>query len=174
MCAETDGGIHPVEAGDWTRLRELRLAALLDAPDAFGGTYDDEAARDETAWRWWIGGEEGRSTGRTFVEEREGALTGMATGMVFAERPATAHLFGMWVRPQDRGRGVGAALVDEVVGWAAARDAERIELRVADGNDAATRLYERAGFVLRPEDRSPLREGFDVVTIGMELLLAPD
>lgn len=167
-------GIHPLAWVDWTRMRDLRLAALLDAPDAFGGTYEDEAARDEAAWRWWIAGEDGRSEGRTFVEERAGVFTGMATGMVFVERPTTVHLFGMWVRPEDRGRGVGAALVEEVIGWAVARDAERIELRVAEGNDAAARLYGRAGFVLRPEDRSPLREGSDVMTVGMELVMVPD
>jgi RimJ/RimL family protein N-acetyltransferase len=166
-------GIHPIEPGDWERLRELRLAALRDTPDAFGGTYDDEAAREKAGWRWWIVGEKGRSTGTTFVDERGGAYTGMATGMVFVDRPATVHLFGMWVRPRERGRGVGAALLDEVVRWASARRAERIELRVADGNVPATRLYERAGFVLRPEDRSPLREGSGVLTIAMELVLPP-
>jgi len=68
---------------------------------------------------------------------------------------------------------VGAALVDDVVRWASMRGAGRVELRVAEGNSDATRLYERAGFVLQPEDRSPLREGSDVVTVRMELLLAP-
>jgi Acetyltransferases len=172
MHAEMNG-IHPVELGDWNRFRELRLAALLDAPDAFGSTYESEVAREEADWRWWIVGEDGRSSGRTFVDERNGRLTGMATGMVFVAEPTIVNLFGMWVRPHQRGGGVGSALVEEVRRWASERGAERIVLRVAEENDRAVRLYERGGFVARPQERSPLREGSGVVTIGMELVLGP-
>jgi ribosomal protein S18 acetylase RimI-like enzyme len=44
-----------------------------------------------------------------------------------------------------RGRGVGTALLAELIGRARARDLRRISLSVEDGN-RARRLYERAGF----------------------------
>jgi GNAT superfamily N-acetyltransferase len=52
----------------------------------------------------------------------------------------------MWVAPFARGRGVGDALVDEVVQWAAKHDAPRLILRVVTGNERAGALYARHGF----------------------------
>jgi hypothetical protein len=36
---------------DWKLGREIRLRALLDAPEAFYRSYDEEAALDEDTWR---------------------------------------------------------------------------------------------------------------------------
>jgi ribosomal protein S18 acetylase RimI-like enzyme len=54
---------------------------------------------------------------------------------------------GMGVAAPHRGRGVGRALLDEVVLRAARRGVERVELEVFASNVAAVRLYERSGFV---------------------------
>ena len=56
-------------------------------------------------------------------------------------------LLSMWVSPVARGRGVGDALVDEVVRWAWASDAARVVLDVRASNGPAIALYARHHFI---------------------------
>ncbi len=52
----------------------------------------------------------------------------------------------MWVAPQQRGRGLGGAIVDAVVAWARAEGHSRLLLGVGDDNAAAIALYASRGF----------------------------
>ena len=56
------------------------------------------------------------------------------------------ELANIAVRPELRGRGLGARLLDEVVAVSRRRGVEKLYLEVRDSNDAALRLYERFGF----------------------------
>ncbi len=43
--------VRAITAADWQALRDIRLAALRDAPDAFAGSYAEDAALTEAQWR---------------------------------------------------------------------------------------------------------------------------
>ena len=58
-----------------------------------------------------------------------------------------AEILTLAVRPADRRRGIAAGLVARGASVAAAQGASRLFLEVAEDNDAARGLYERAGFV---------------------------
>lgn len=154
---------------DWERLRDVRLAALRDAPDAYSSTL--EATEGQPRWRWegWTTGEGWGASVATFVEEPDpdAPFQAMATGAIFKDDPATAHLFAMWVAPGRRRGGLGHRLVESVVAWADGRGADRVILRVTEGNDEAAALYAACGFAEIPGDREPLREGSSLVTIGL-------
>src|SRR5579872_5856529 len=102
---------------EWQILRDIRLEALRDAPEAFGSTHDEQAALEEADWRRAI------SLGGTFLAYVTEANRAKPAGTVCGlhEKPGTVELVSMWVRPQARGDGIGEALVTAVVDWASAR-----------------------------------------------------
>lgn len=156
---------------EWEALKEVRLAALRDSPDAFGSTYEREARADESTWRGWITGEGWDGAVTTFVAEEEGRLFGMATAHRPDDEQATVWMFAMWVRSESRGRGIGRALVEAVVDHARSLGAEVVMLRVTEGNAAATGLYASCGFIGTPDPPEPLRDGSALTTRAMWLPL---
>jgi GNAT superfamily N-acetyltransferase len=130
--------IRRLAPDEWQLFREIRLAALLEAPYAFGSTYERESVADEKSWRE-------RLANRTqLVAEIAGEVAGTAAGIRSDE--SSAALISMWVAPGARGKGVGARLVNEVLEWAAKEGYASVSLWVTDGNVVAERLYERCGF----------------------------
>ncbi|MDR1989311.1 MAG: ribosomal protein S18-alanine N-acetyltransferase [Acidobacteriaceae bacterium] len=58
------------------------------------------------------------------------------------------HINNLAVRPSFRRAGIGAALLDRVLSTARDERASAVLLEVRRSNDAARRLYERAGFAV--------------------------
>jgi len=143
-------------------LRALRLRALADAPMAFGSTLAREQAFADTVWRERAERGASGDDSVTFIVEHDGRWLGMVMGL--ARDPDVPddprpELVAMFVAPEARGRGIGAALVDAVVGWALARKASGLTLWVTASNTAALALYEQCGFrptgECRPLEHSP-------------------
>lgn len=153
--------IREAGTGDWQAMRDVRLAALRDAPQAFASTYEREAAFTEADWQRRIA--QGGSF-LAYAPELGTAPAGIAGG--FETGPGTIELVSMWVTPRARGHGIGQALVEAVAGWARARSASRLHLWVTENNRHARLLYDRCGF--RPTaERQPLPSDPEVTEIGM-------
>lgn len=137
--------IRRVLESDWRALRETRLRALADAPDAFCSTLDREAAFGDADWREWA---RDAATGN---EETclLAWVAGRPAGIVAAcaeEGHDQVHLISMWVAPESRHAGIGRALVDAITAWAIDIGAASVRLDVAVGNPEARQLYETSGF----------------------------
>ena len=141
--------VREISADDWELMRDVRLAALAEAPSAFGSTYAREVAFGEPQWRERISDRSATFFAYTDPVESPAGLAG-----VYVE-DGVADLVSMWVRPGFRGRKVGQALVDAAASWARERDFGTLWLWVTDTNDAARRLYERCGFTATGE-QAPL------------------
>lgn len=133
--------VQRLTADDWRVWRDVRLAALADAPYAFGSSLAREQSFNETDWRARLA----PSNGLSAVVLLDGQPVGAIGGYTPAGAAAVL-LIAMWARPDLRGRGLGDALVSEVLAWAREQGWPSIELRVADGNNAARRLFLRHGF----------------------------
>ena len=59
---------------------------------------------------------------------------------------SSASLTALWVDPRIRGRGIGSALVEAVVAWAAEQGFTQVLLWVTEVNLTAERLYVHHGF----------------------------
>src|SRR5436190_1150340 len=134
---------------DWQALREIRLQALLDAPDAFASTHARETAFGEDEWR-----RRASRDGSFIAFLPEVCPAGLGSG--YLAEPEVVELIGMFVRPQARGRGVGEAVVDAVAGWARQQGASTVHLWVTEANSRARLPYGRRGFP------GPAERGSDV------------
>ena len=135
---------------DWETTRSLRLAALLDAPEAFGGSYEESSQRAEADWRDWPAG------GQVFAAWIGDEPAGMACWYPDKENPKAGQLVAMWVARAARGTGAAGALIEAVVQRARAADNAVLELVVCRTNAAAHRAYLKSGFVeTGPSDRWP-------------------
>jgi ribosomal protein S18 acetylase RimI-like enzyme len=116
----------------------VRLAALEEAPYAFGSTYEREAAASDDRWKQVV-----RDRAR-FVAEAAERVVGTVSGD--STMKGTAAITAMWVDPRHRGQGVGDELVRTALEWARGQGYSHIVLCVREGNSHADRLYRRHGF----------------------------
>jgi GNAT superfamily N-acetyltransferase len=162
--------VRALAAHEWPLLRELRLAALADAPDAFGRTYEQERPLPDTFWERQLAATVASPSAISAVADRDGCAVGIVYAALPPDEPGTARLYSMWVAPAARGAGAGDALVAAIVAWARSRGAKRLVLDVTQGNAAAERLYERSG--LRYTGATvPLRESSPLRARTMEITL---
>ncbi|MET7668837.1 GNAT family N-acetyltransferase [Micromonospora luteifusca] len=128
---------------DWPTWRDLRLAALTEAPEAFGSRLADWQGEGDREQRWRdrlsIPGS------HNLVAVLDGRPVGMASGVPTAD-PLVMELISMWVHPDARGRKVSHLLVDTVARWARESGADRLRLTVMPDNARAKALYRRTGF----------------------------
>jgi GNAT superfamily N-acetyltransferase len=92
-----------------------------------------------------------------FVAEIDGHVAG-TVGAGPGEFSSSAALTALWVDPRFREQGVGSALVEAVVGWAADQGFSQVLLWVTEVNRNAERLYVHHGFA-RTGRVSPVRPG---------------
>jgi ribosomal protein S18 acetylase RimI-like enzyme len=135
--------IRRLRTDEANALRTLRLRALADSPWAYGSSYARELEHGDD---WWEA--RARQDGDVLYVAADGdELVGMAGG--FHPEPDVVMVWGMWVAPGSRGRGLARALVEAVIGWARERGAATVKLEVTDTERArpAAALYRSLGFV---------------------------
>lgn len=152
--------IRQLKPADALLFRTLRLEALATSPDSFGSNVSREEAFPMEVW-------EERTSRTAFAFELvtlpgsapgdKSTLHERAVGMVAyhwveqGEAPL-AHLVGLWVHPEHRGKGLGSALVEWVVeqvfssGAVSAEQGRKLQLGVGERNDEVISMYERLGF----------------------------
>jgi ribosomal protein S18 acetylase RimI-like enzyme len=143
--------LHPEEGA---LFRAIRLEALATSPEAFGTTYEKQAADPMSYFT------ETLQEATVFGAFHGGEIVGMA-GLRREPGERKQHkgvLWGMYVRPAAEGRGLGRALVQAVLTQARGM-VEQVQLLVVTDNERARRLYESEGFVIYGLERQALKLG---------------
>ncbi len=105
----------------------------------------EEAGFDRSRWSRtaWLAELEADDRYVLIDRAADGTVIAVATFSAVAD---TADLLRVVVAPDQRGRGIAQGLVRAGIQWAQAFGATRLLLEVEETNDAARRLYDKAGF----------------------------
>jgi len=130
-----------VSPDEWSRLREIRLASLLESPEAFGSSYEREIAFTEKEWRelfnlnsYLVASIDGKDIAMMFLERLRGDFG------------ATCWVGGCWSNPEYRGIGAVRAMFDYVDSVAGEKGWQIQGLGVFIVNKSAIAAYEKLGF----------------------------
>lgn len=163
--------LRRLETQDVAIYRQLRLEGLKAHPDAFASSWEYEANKPIS---WWA---ERLETNMIFGGWVDNSPIAGVAGLRVQDAVKLRHkgvLWGMYIRPEARGTGLAAALVQRVVEHARTV-VEEVSLTVVASNAVACRLYSTAGFKPYGLERRALKVGSEYYDeVLMALSLSPD
>jgi RimJ/RimL family protein N-acetyltransferase len=140
--------IRRLQVDEIPAMQVLRREALTSDPLAFGATVEDDVALDAVFATRSLSDPSSAAIFAAFAARAPVGMVGLAR-MTREKIKHRALVWGMFVQPAYRGRGVGAELlgaaVDHARSWNGVR---QVHLSVTSSSPGARRLYERAGFVV--------------------------
>lgn len=143
---------------DAVSYRDLRLDGLRAHPEAFSASWDEESGHSLTWFEDRLAENVIFGAGPAQSSDLSGVI-----GFYVLNSPKQKHkgvLWGMFVRPNARGTGLGRSLVARVINHAR-QNVEEVRLTVVATNTAAVRLYESVGFERYGLERRALKVGDD-------------
>lgn len=161
--------VRPLTPDDAASYVAIRRAMLLDTPRAFAADPETDRGTDESGVRASLAG-----PGYAIIGAFEGdRLIGAAgvnrqSGRKMMHR---AYIWGVWVEPAHRARGIGEQLVRGTIESATGWDGVRVICLSANAEQpAAIRLYERLGFQTWGVEPSMLIvDGVEYAEVHMQL-----
>jgi ribosomal protein S18 acetylase RimI-like enzyme len=137
--------IRLTKTEDWMLLKQIRLAALLDTPTAFGVSYQSASKYTDKQWKDRASS---ASTAFWLAFDGDKPIGMVGAGVSGANR---YNLIGMWIEASARGSGVAAQLVEAVKTRALAQGFSGVFLDVSPENTRAAYFYLKQGFTFLDE-----------------------
>lgn len=165
--------IRLVTVDDASDYWDIRLRALRDEPSAFGAAYEEEVDKPIEDIVNQI---RERSVQENYIlgAFKDGVLIGIV-GFVREKRKKLSHkgnIWGMYVVPEARGKGIGRSLLTEVVRRTHnLQGLEQINLTVTINNKSAKILYETIGFRCYGVEKRALK--IDQILFDDDLMVLP-
>jgi len=159
--------------GNWKEYRDLRLRALREDPEAFSSSYAATQEQPDEYWKDRLAEAlRGERSWLLFAKEGD-KLVGMIGAFVEAKSSDTATVVSVYVPREERGKGVSAALMEEMLRvLSESAELRKAELVVNVSQSQAIQLYLRFGFRETGRQPSTTGAGQDVEQVVMERQLA--
>ena len=138
--------VRTLDSGDVVAFRALRLAALRECPTAFSSSYEEECDIPLAQQAQRMAPDADHAIFGAFDGDTLVGTIGLyrETSRKLAHK---AVIWGVYVAPAFRGRGVGRMLLERVLAHATAMsDLLQVTLGVNTANAAAIALYKAVGF----------------------------
>jgi len=149
--------IRRLSASDTTAFRDLRLAALLDTPEAFAASHVEEVGQPQAAFEARLAERPGHAVFGAFDGDTLVGITGLKREPLL-QTAHKAHIWGMYVAAAARGHGVARELMLAALAHARATPGiAKVTLSVDAANVAAIALYESLGFVVFSREQDATR-----------------
>jgi ribosomal protein S18 acetylase RimI-like enzyme len=154
---------------------EIRMLGLKTHPEAFGAAYEEGIDREKTLRNLYAKNDEDFILGYFAGDFLVGIV-----GFLRYTRLKMRHkgwIWGMYVRPQYHGRGIGKALMETCMEKASALEGlQKVTLSVTHTMIPAKRLYESVGFLTYGVEKDSMRVGgnrYDEILMSRETAAAP-
>jgi len=163
--------VRRLGVADATAYQALRLRGLAEYPQAFTSSAEEESLRPLEWSVQRLTADPQRPHDLFLGGFVDGELQGLV-GLQGRYRPKERHnasVVGLFVAPEASGRGLGRALMNELLRCARARpELLQLDLTVTEGNVAAQALYASLGFTVYGVLPSAIRvEGRDYAKVHM-------
>ena len=149
--------IRRLSESDAPQFQALRLAALVDKPEAFVTSHVEERDLPLAAFEARLVEHPGHAVFGAFDGDTLVGIAGLARGALIQTRHK-ANIWGMYVAAAARGHGVARTLLDAVLAWSRSTPGlAKVTLSVDSANVAAIALYESLGFVVFAREADAIR-----------------
>jgi ribosomal protein S18 acetylase RimI-like enzyme len=175
MSVAAEFKIRRLSATDAEAFSVLRREVTGENPVPMGLTMDEELARPIEGFRAQLSAPAPNVAFGAFVGMELIGSSALAWPSNFASSRHKSTLWGTFISPRYRRRGIGRALVEEIVRYAQAENVRRINLTVYVPNTPAVSLYESLGFEhcgIEPEAVLLGRTYFDGQQMSLRLRVA--
>ncbi|MBN1919983.1 MAG: GNAT family N-acetyltransferase [Anaerolineae bacterium] len=143
--------VRRLRVGEGQLFRQLRLAALYEAPYAFASTYQSALDRSPESWDEQADGTAQGSERATFIAFADELPVGIAALYRCPADAKAGELLQVWVDPVYRHTEVARNLLDAVFQWARAHGFGSVFATITEGNARALAFYRKHGFEVAGE-----------------------
>ncbi len=146
--------IRLLENEDWKQFKTIRLEALLDCPEAFGSSFEEESNLSDEEF------ERNFKKSTIFGAYQNNQLVGCA-GFFICSLSKMSHrgvIFSMYIKNGYRAQGIGNSLLKAVIKHAK-NLVIQLHLTVVTTNQTALKLYQNNGFRIYGTEPRALKIG---------------
>ena len=156
--------IRPFHPKDRAAIDELaiKLHAYFAQVDDTAESLPFTSSRDAQDYMQRMINDSENMNGAMYVAEENGEVVGFIQGVIIDHQPGQDAVFDavhtprkdgwiglLYVEPEQRGSGVGRALLDEMKRYFQSKNCDTLRLKVLSGNQRAIVFYEKYGLTAR-------------------------